>query len=374
MNSIPLTLQAVERAISDLRRGATIVLQARDTALLVQAAEGLMQSDLARLFALSKTTPSLLLTARRAAILGLVDEPDGAVRLSLSGGVTAEQVRVMADPVGQQSSASPTAISIQHINPDTAPGAAETGAIELLKLAGLLPAAVVAPVPRERMSYLPSWANSEFLLMTELDDVLNHQNLEARTLDRVGAARVPLDITENVEIVAFRSQYGSREHLALVIGEPDSDAPVLARLHSECFTGDLLGSLRCDCGDQLRGAIVEIAKQGGGVVIYLAQEGRGIGLVNKLRAYKLQDDGMDTIDANEQLGFDADERLYHHAAEILRQLGFGKVRLLTNNPDKVSGLESSGIVVTERVQHSFPSNSHNETYLATKRVRAGHLL
>ena len=373
MSSIPLTLQAVERAIGDLRRGAAIVLQARDSALLVQAAEGLMQPDLARISALSKATPLLLLTARRAAILGLADKPDGAVRLSLSGGVTAERVRMMADPTGPQASAPPPAISISHIDPRTAPGAAENGAIELLKLAGLLPAAVVAPVPRERMNYLPSWADSESLLITELDDVLNYQKLEARTLERVGAARVPLDVSEDVEIIAFRPQDGGREHLAFVIGEPESAEPVLTRLHSECFTGDLLGSLRCDCGDQLRGAMAEIAKQGGGVVLYLAQEGRGIGLVNKLRAYALQDHGFDTIDANEQLGFEADERIYQPAAEMLRQLGFAQVRLMTNNPDKVNALEASGIAVTERVQHSFPSNTHNEAYLATKKSRAGHL-
>jgi len=373
MSSTPLTLQAVERAIGDLRRGAAIVLQAHDSALLVQAAEGLKQTDLARIAALSKAAPSLLLTARRAVILGLADKPYGAVRLSLSGGVTAERVRMMADPAGPQSSTLPPAISISHIEPDTVSGKAETGAIELLKLAGLLPAAAVAPVPRERMSYLPSWADSEFLLMTELDDVLNYQKLEARTLDRVAAAHVPLDIAEDFEIIAFRPQYGGREHLALVVGKPDPSVPVLTRLHSECFTGDLLGSLRCDCGDQLRGAIAEIARQGGGVVLYLAQEGRGIGLVNKLRAYKLQDDGLDTIEANEQLGFDADERIYDPAAEMLQQLGFGKVRLLTNNPDKVAGLECSGVVVAERVQHSFPPNIHNEAYLATKKARAGHL-
>ncbi len=373
MSSIPKTLQAVERAIGDLRRGATIVLQARNDALLVHAAEGVKQPDLAQISALSKTSPSLLLTARRAAILGLAERTNGAVRLSLSGGITAERVRMMADPVGPQANAAPPAISISHIDPGTAPGAAETGAIELLKLAGLLPAAVVAPVPRERMGYLPSWADSESLLTTELDDVLNYQKLEAWTLDRVGEARVPLDVAEDVDIVAFRPQDGGREHLAIVIGKPEAGTPVLARLHSECFTGDLLGSLRCDCGDQLRGAIAEISKQGNGVVLYLAQEGRGIGLVNKLRAYALQDDGLDTIDANEQLGFDADERIYQPAAEMLRQLGFTQVRLLTNNPDKVAALEESGITVTERVQHSFPSNAHNAAYLATKKARAGHL-
>jgi GTP cyclohydrolase II len=158
------------------------------------------------------------------------------------------------------------------------------------------------------------------------------------------------------------------------VGEIDPTDPVLIRLHSECFTGDLLGSLRCDCGLQLRGAIAEIARQGSGVLLYLAQEGRGIGLVNKLRAYELQDDGFDTIDANEQLGFDADERIYAPAATMLSRMGIKRVRLMTNNPQKISQLERYGIEVAARVQHSFPSNGHNENYLRTKAERSGHLL
>ena len=148
---------------------------------------------------------------------------------------------------------------------------------------------------------------------------------------------------------------------------------MLARLHSQCFTGDLLGSLRCDCGDQLRGAIKEIVAAGGGVLIYLAQEGRGIGLVNKLRAYGLQDRGFDTIEANEQLGFHDDERDYREAAEMLKQLGFAQVRLMTNNPRKLEALARHGIAVVERVAHAFPANDHNQRYLWTKANRSGHM-
>ncbi len=373
MHQLPNTLQPVERAISDLRRGATIVLLGHDQALLVHPAEGATASQLARLAGLSKNPASLLLTGRRAAVLGLTDNPEGAVRVALAQGMTAETVRMMADPAGPQSETNVSAISIGQINPATRPGANEIGAIELLKLAGLLPAAVVTTVPVERLEYLPSWAESEALLMVELEHVRNYQEIEARTLQRVATARVPLDANDNVEIVAFRPSDGGREHLAIVIGAPDTAEPVLVRLHSECFTGDLLGSLRCDCGDQLRGAIQEIGKQGGGIVLYLAQEGRGIGLVNKLRAYTLQDQGFDTIDANQQLGFEADERLYRPAAEMLHQLGVAAVRLLTNNPDKVAALREWEIDVVERVEHSFPSNQHNEFYLATKKARAGHL-
>ena len=194
------------------------------------------------------------------------------------------------------------------------------------------------------------------------------------TLRQVTAARVPLEDAEDARILAFRSLDGGREHLAIVIGEPRTDTPVLARLHSECFTGDLVGSLKCDCGQQLRGAIAEIAREGAGILLYLRQEGRGIGLINKLRAYALQGQGFDTVEANERLGFESDERVFLPAARILQQLGYRKVRLMTNNPDKVAALEQHGIDVTERVQHAFPSNDHNEFYLSTKKEKSGHLL
>ncbi len=371
---LPVTLQSVERAMADLRRSAIVVVAGSDHALMLQAAEGITKDALARLTAVSKGTPSLLLTARRASILGLTDGPTGAVRITLSSDITAETVRMMADPAGPQPVQHPSALSIAFIDPESNPGAAETGAIELAKLARLLPAAVVATVPSERLGYLPSWAESESLLIVELESIHQYRDAEARMLQRVGEASVPLTETENSNVIAFRPPDGGREHLAIVIGSPNPAAPALVRIHSECFTGDLLGSLRCDCGDQLRGAVAEINKAGSGVLLYMAQEGRGIGLVNKLRAYKLQDQGFDTIDANEQLGFDPDERIYQPAAEILKQLGISKVRLLTNNPRKVAALTDGGVEVVERVPHAFPSNRHSERYLATKQSRGGHLL
>ncbi|MBY0432230.1 MAG: GTP cyclohydrolase II, partial [Rhodospirillales bacterium] len=211
------------------------------------------------------------------------------------------------------------------------------------------------------------------LLVAGTEDVLAYEQHAARTLRPVSDARVPLEGAENARIVAFRPADGGTEHLAIIIGEPDSDKPVLTRLHSECFTGDLLGSLRCDCGDQLRGAIAEIGRDGSGVLLYLAQEGRGIGLVNKLRAYRLQDQGFDTLDANGQLGFDDDERLYLPAVQMLTLLGIRRVRLLTNNPLKVEALARHEVEVTERVPHVFPSNNHNADYLRTKAMRSGHL-
>ena len=191
----------------------------------------------------------------------------------------------------------------------------------------------------------------------------------------VTRARLPLDGAPDTEVVAFRPQSGGLEHLALRIGQPDHHAPVLIRLHSACLTGDLLGSLKCDCGPQLHAAIATIAANpGGGILLYLQQEGRGIGLINKLRAYALQDQGFDTVDANLRLGFEEDERDFALAAKMLDLLGVASVRLLTNNPAKVAGLEAGGITVTERITHAMPANPHNAHYLATKRDRSGHIL
>jgi GTP cyclohydrolase II len=186
----------------------------------------------------------------------------------------------------------------------------------------------------------------------------------ALTLARVADA-------EDAEIVAFRTPEMPGEHIALLIGQPDDRAP-LVRLHSECLTGDVLGSLKCDCGPQLDGAIRAIRDSGWGILLYLRQEGRGIGLINKLRAYALQDQGFDTVDANTRLGFAVDSRNFAVAARMLELLGQTRVRLLTNNPQKVAQLEAAGIAVSERVPHILPANPHNERYLATKRDRTGH--
>jgi GTP cyclohydrolase II len=191
---------------------------------------------------------------------------------------------------------------------------------------------------------------------------------------QVSEARVPLENAENVRIVAFRPSDGGTEHLAIIVGDINTAKPVLVRLHSECFTGDLVGSLRCDCGNQLRGAIGEMALAGSGILLYLAQEGRGIGLVNKLRAYQLQDAGFDTVDANLQLGFDSDERNYLPAAQILHKLGVSRVKLMTNNPAKMNSLGQYNIEVVERVPHMYPPNRHNEGYLSAKAAKSGHLL
>ena len=370
-------LQAVERALAELRRGASVVLHDwSGQGALVQAAEQATPDGLAALAALTGTEPMLLLTARRAEALGL----PGAAPLIASGGVMAlaleeqparerqaESVRALADPTTPQDA------SLRPRQLVNAPAGLDIAAVELTKLARLLPAALLAPLPKQPVQSPVAWADARDLMAVSAANVAEYRFAAARGLTKVAEAAVPLAGAEQARIIAFRPDDGGMEHLAIVVGEPKADEPLLLRLHSECFTGDLLGSLRGDCGDQLRGAIQAMAEAGAGIVLYLMQEGRGIGLVNKLRAYTLQDLGADTLDANEQLGFDADERVYLPAAQMLHQLGFRKVRLLTNNPQKVAALSRFGIAVEERVGHSFPSNGHNEFYLATKATRFGHL-
>jgi GTP cyclohydrolase II len=360
----PAPLVAVDRAIAELRRGGIAAVTGAAGATLVLAAEAVTDDMVARLAHASGAAPDLAVTGRRAAVLGLTGD-DGAgtvVRLSATGGLSAADVARLSDPCAADSEEARALVATLSAIPTADDGI--RAAIALTKLARLLPAALVAPCGGGGCSGVPGATAAE---------IAGYEQAAARTLRVVSEARVPLQDAEQTRIVAFRPSDGGIEHLAIVIGEPDPDQPVLARLHSECFTGDLLGSLRCDCGDQLRGAIGEIARAGSGVLLYLAQEGRGIGLVNKLRAYQLQDDGFDTLDANLQLGFDDDERIYQPAAQMLRLLGVGRVRLMTNNPAKVDALARHGIDVIERVPHIFPANDHNALYLRTKATRSGHL-
>jgi GTP cyclohydrolase II len=359
-------LIVVDRALGELRRGGMAVISASaNLHILIQAAEATTPQSLSQLADLAGTVPVLTLTQRRAAALHLPASRGSVVALQVPDGMPAQSVRDIADPLSAISFRLPPFATA-----DDETDRCYAAAIELTKLARLLPAALAAKVSIDSRA-IGDWLTRHEFISISVDDVATYQENAARTLKPVSQARVPLAGAEDTRIVAYRPSDGGIEHLAIVIGEPKE--PVLIRLHSECFTGDLLGSLRCDCGDQLRGAIQQIASEGAGVLIYLAQEGRGIGLVNKLRAYQLQDAGADTVEANEQLGFDADERVYMPAAEMLKDLGFQRVRLMTNNPEKVTALARFGIEVVERVPHAFPANPHNERYLQTKANKSGHL-
>jgi GTP cyclohydrolase II len=354
-------LIAVDRAIAELRRGdPVLVTGASGGATAALAAEAVSDETLAQFARLSGQAPALAVTVPRARSMGIAwSGADATVLLELPGGVTAETVRALTNPT---LGPAPKPLPVARRAPEEA-----AASVELARLAGLLPAALIAPAA----SPLP--AAAEDVLRLAAGAVWQYRELSASGLAAVGEALVPIDAGVTARIVAFRPPDGAIEHLAIILGDPPGDRPVLARLHSQCFTGDLLASLRCDCGDQLRGAIKEIVAAGGGVLVYLAQEGRGIGLVNKLRAYGLQDRGFDTIEANEQLGFHDDEREYREAAEMLLKLGFAQVRLMTNNPRKLEALGKHGVAVVERVAHSFPANDHNQRYLWTKANRSGHL-
>nr|WP_245217021.1 GTP cyclohydrolase II [Neoroseomonas nitratireducens] len=356
--------------MAELRRGTPVLLRGADACLLVVAAETAGARGLADLASAALGAPVLLLApARAAAVLHrpvphAVDD-EGAVALRLPPALLApEALRSLADPTAER--------LLPEAPERVAVPALAQAAIALAKLGRLLPALVAAPATE-------AGADRRGLLTVQAADVLAYPTTAATTLTRVAEARVPLEDAPEARIVAFRAADGGIEHLAILVGDPERTAAEggapLVRAHSECFTGDLLGSLRCDCGPQLRGAIARMAQDpAGGVLLYLAQEGRGIGLVNKLRAYTLQDGGLDTLDANRALGYGADERNFLVAATMLRAVGVERVRLLTNNPDKIAGLSACGIAVQGREAHAFDPNGVNDGYLKTKARRFGHLL
>ncbi|MFL6752093.1 MAG: GTP cyclohydrolase II [Sphingomicrobium sp.] len=300
----------------------------------------------------------LLISGARAAALSLANLKDAAdpaqpVLVERAPWLDAETALALADP-GRDLERAP--LGPLHPVPCDCVRTAR-GALALARSAGLLPALwLIAP------DLAAAGVTAE-----EIDRESRSPGVEI-----VARARLPLEGVPDTQIVAFRASDDGEEHVALVIGAFGGKPP-LVRLHSECLTGDVFGSLKCDCGPQLKEALRIIGDAGGGVLLYLRQEGRGIGLANKLRAYALQDRGLDTVDANRRLGFADDERDYAHAAAMLRALGIDRVRLLTNNPAKVAGLETAGIAVVERVAHHMPTNPHNADYLATKRRKSGHL-
>ncbi|SOC18805.1 GTP cyclohydrolase II [Rhodobacter sp. JA431] len=351
----PSLPERINRARADLRMGLPVILS--DTVLAV-AVETLSVERLAALRALGPLT--LVLTSWRAETLKARVYDDDLARIAVPEDADLAWLRALADPADDLMVPMKGPLSSLR-DGDAIPARA---AIQLAKTAQLLPAALLAPLPRPRPEGL-----------TALDAAQTLQVIsDETTFAPVSAARVPMRAAEKGRLHIFRPDDGSEEHYAIEIGSPDREAPVLARLHSACFTGDVLGSLKCDCGPQLDAALQQMGAEGAGVLLYLNQEGRGIGLANKMRAYALQDQGFDTVEANHRLGFEDDERDFRIGAAILRKLGFSKVRLLTNNPAKVNMLQSHGIAVTERVPLKVGLSQHNAAYLATKAAKSGHLL
>ena len=250
--------------------------------------------------------------------------------------------------------------------------------VDLTKLANLKPAGIICEIidsdgSMARMPKLKEFAKTHKLNLVSVADIIAYRRINEKLVDRVAEARLPTAYGDFTAI-SYKSKVDSDEHVALIKGQPDPEKPILVRVHSECLTGDVFGSVRCDCGQQAALALQAINKEGSGVFLYMRQEGRGIGLHNKLKAYNLQDNGLDTVDANLSLGFPPDLRHYGVGAQILVELGVRKLKLMTNNPKKVVGLESYGLELTERVPINVEPNDQNREYLETKRLKMGHLI
>ncbi len=379
--------RAVNRAVGDLRRGVAVVIVDEDGRhALALPAETATPATLQEFLAEAAGPPVLVLAPSRVAGLGLGPDhasPEGDVSTSalplLREKLDVVSLRRLADPTAMP--ASPLRLIAGPAGPAPFGATLARAGLLLAKLGRLLPAVLMALQEAGPASGAgpTSGTGSADLLEVGAAAVLAYPADTSEGLVRAAEAHVPLDEAADTRVVAFRPPDGGIEHLAILIGRPELAQTPLVRVHSECFTGDLLGSRRCDCGPQLHQAIRRMAAEGAGVLLYMAQEGRGIGLVNKLRAYTLQDGneaepGLDTLDANRALGYGADERNFAAAAAMLKRLGILRVRLLTNNPEKIAGLLAHGIAVAGRVSHAIAANGTNDGYLETKARRFGHLL
>lgn len=357
----------VMRVKGDVRLGVPVVLTHADDAALVVAVEGLSAERFSALMSIGGR-PQVALTRHRAAALGLKALPVAkAVAMGLSATFDLTALHALADPNSGKTQPVVALVNGASSGIIAAPPL-HRAAIALAKAAQLLPAALVIPVEDGVAE-----AARHGLSLIAAEDVLAELNA-ARAQNPVSSAALPMAAHAAGRVHVFRPDDGTIEHYAIEIGKPDPTRPVLVRLHSACFTGDVMGSLKCDCGPQLQAACETMAGEGAGVLLYLNQEGRGIGMANKMRAYALQDAGYDTVEANNHLGFDDDERDFRIGSALLAQMGIGSVRLLTNNPAKVRILQAHGIAVVERVPLQVGKTEQNARYLATKALKSGHLL
>lgn len=361
MSFKPTLAEKLARARADLRIGFPVLLDGQAPVVFC-AAETLGSGRLEALFKVGN--PSVLaVTSRRAETLKAHAYDGDIARIEVPESASLEWIQSLADPA--KDLASPMKGPLHCLRGgDPTPYRV---AINLAKASRLLPAVICAPF--ENFKDLGQEHDLVRLPAAETETFLNERSL----LHHVVSAQLPMEVSEKGQLHVFRPEDGGEEHYAIEIGKPTRSEPVLARLHSACFTGDLLGSLKCDCGPQLRAALRQMGQAGSGVLLYMNQEGRGIGLANKMRAYFLQDQGFDTVEANHRLGFEDDERDFRLGADILSALGFNQIRLLTNNPRKVDMMEASGIEVVERVALHVGENRHNADYLATKIAKSGHL-
>ena len=347
---------AVERGLAEFRSGRPVIMTSPDETVAVLPADGMDDERLAAFKQLcAPARPHLVITARRARALGL--DAAGPVGLAIGDLHTAAAIFSLA---------ADTQVT-RHLDV-VAAGKTARAAIDLAKLAERLPALLVGEATPAALS-----ACQPPLMTVAADAVAHFRQSAMNSLAIAAEVTIPLHGGFPARFVIFRDEIGGTP-IAVIVGRPDLAQPVPVRLHSACLTGDVFGSRRCDCGDQLRLALDQLDQRGGGIILYLEQEGRGLGLVNKIRTYRLQDAGLDTVDANTVLGFDDDERDYKVAVRMLQILGCTRVRLLTNNPAKLDGLAQAGIDVSGRVPLHGPINPDNRRYLTAKATRAGHKL
>lgn len=366
-------MRKVERAIVELKAGEPVLVSNDDEAVLVFGVEGLETAAFRKwLSELDPASVCLTVTQKRLESLGFghSHSTGGTLNLPVSRRTGAHELVERLQEVSAQciqTELDPANVSV--------PNTFQRAGLVLVRQGRLLPAVVTVMVPVAARPRIDAALYEQDLIRVEASDVLRFEQSVAQDLQRVSEAQVPLEGAEETRFVLFREGSGLREHVALIIGEPSTwPDPVPVRMHSACLTGDLFGSLRCDCGEQLRGAVQSIAGEGGGILLYLAQEGRDIGLANKFRAYSLQDQGLDTVDADQVLGFAEDERRYGIAVSMLQSLGIERIDLLTNNPAKLQAMRDGGIQVGERRELFGKVTPYNRRYLTAKAERTGHLL
>lgn len=343
----------VERAAADVRRGCPVVFKQQEHLYACVSVEALDEVLLNTLKNVEGQAWKLLLSSARASFVS--EKTEAAAFLDIES-LSLQEIH------GLSGLSEP----VQHQAEKTQAEGFEA-LFQLAQTAEIIPAFLVVKTPST--AFLDIFSPVE----VSEEDIAFYEREKEADLEIVTEAPLVLEDAAKAKIIGFRPSYGGKEHYAIVVGAPDLNNSPLVRIHSACYTGDLLASLRCDCRDQLHEAIHFMAENGGGVVLYLMQEGRGIGLVNKLRAYDLQARGLDTVEANEYLGFADDARPFKAASSMLKKLNISSVRLLTNNPRKVKGLEEERIKVTERVDHVMQAHEHNDQYLQTKFSRLGHI-
>ena len=363
MSFSPNIPEQIARARGDLRMGVPIVIIGPESDILVQAVETLTSERVDAARALTGNTV-LAITARRAETLKARAYDGDLARVLVPGDADLRWISALADPADDLNN--PMKGPFQSVREGPAEG--HRIALQLTKDARLLPSALISDL--QSGAKFATEHGLTAIYAVQVKPLLGN----AAHFDDVIHARLPMEASGAGQLHVFRPDDGAEEHYAILVGNPDRNEPVLTRLHSACFTGDVLGSLKCDCGPQLRGALAQMGAQGSGVLLYLNQEGRGIGLANKMRAYSLQDQGFDTVEANHRLGFEDDERDFRIGSAILKDLGISKVRLLTNNPAKIEMMEKTGIDVAERVPLKVGENRFNRDYLKTKADKSGHML